>query len=337
MSTADEVALVEAARADDEVAFAELVEPHRRELRVHCYRMVGSFEEAEDLTQDTFLRAWRHLGTFEGRSTFRAWLYRIATNVCLELLGKRSRRVLPADVAAASPPSAPVPAAVEGVSWLEPFPDRLLDLPAADARPDVLMVAKETIELAFLAAIQHLPPRQRAVLILRDVLGWSARETGDLLDLSVPAVKSALQRGRATLRQHLPERRTDWQAGRASEAEEALLRRYIAAHDDNDQAALADLLAEDVRVSFPPTSLWYDGRDDFIAGSREHAAVGEYKFVPTRANAQPAVAIYLKRPGSTTFRPLVLEVLTVAGGRIVAIVDYDLPGLFAAFGLPEEL
>jgi RNA polymerase sigma-70 factor, ECF subfamily len=199
-------------------------------------------------------------------------------------------------------------------------------------------VARETIELAFLAAIQHLPPRQRAVLILRDVLGWSANEAAELLELSIAATKSALQRARSTMRTHLPERRTAWAAtSEPSEEEQALLRRYMAAHESGDPDLLAELLHEDVRVSFPPLPLWAGSREAFIAGSRKHAAVGEYRFVPTRANRQLATAIYLRRPGDTAFRPLTLEVLRFEGGKVVEIVDFSSPALFGAFGLPPTL
>jgi RNA polymerase sigma-70 factor (ECF subfamily) len=221
--------VVEAARAGDEVAFAELVHRHERELRVHCYRMLGSFHESEDLVQETFLRAWRRRETFEGRSTFRAWLYRIATNACLDHLDRNPRRPRPYDPSpsAGSGPAEPPPA----VPWLEPFPDRLL-VPAPDeTEPDAVVVAQETIELAFLVAIQHLPPRQRAVLILRDVLGWPAAEAAMLLDGSVASVKSALARARSTVREHLPERRDDWAPSTDPTPDErALLQRYIDAH-----------------------------------------------------------------------------------------------------------
>src|SRR5919107_4151785 len=196
----------------EESAFTALVERHRAELQVHCYRMLGSFEDSEDLVQETFLRAWRGRASFSPRasSSFRAWLYRIATNACLDVLRRRPRRILPPQVAPAADPTVP-PSPPADLAWLQPYPDRLLEpiAPAHD-EPGAVVVARETIELAFIAAIQHLPPRQRAVLILRDVLGWSAKETASLLDVTVVSANSALQRGRATLRQLLPERRTEW-------------------------------------------------------------------------------------------------------------------------------
>ncbi|WP_344933339.1 RNA polymerase subunit sigma-70 [Sphaerisporangium flaviroseum] len=334
----DDAAAAAAVRAGDESAFASLVERHRRELRVHCYRMLGAFADSEDLVQETFLRAWRSRGGFEARSTFRAWLYRIATNACLDVLAQRPRRVLPYDVAPAAGSGTALPLPMDG-PWLEPCPDHLLSgAVPADQAPDAVLVAKETIELAFLAAIQHLPPRQRAVLIMRDVLGWSASDTAGSLDLSVAAVKSALQRARSTLRRHLPRSRLEWGSVAGATAEErVLLRRYVDAHRRGDGDALAALLSEDVRVSFPPLPLWVDGRDSFIAGSKEFADAGEYRYVETGANLQPAAAVYLRRPSDTVFRLLALEVLRIEKGRIAEIVDFNDPAVLAAFGLAPAL
>jgi RNA polymerase sigma-70 factor (ECF subfamily) len=318
----------------DEREFAAIAERHRRELQIHCYRMLGSVEDSEDLVQETFLRAWRRRSSYEGRSTFRAWLYKIATNACLDFMKGRPRRVLPYDVAPPAAPHSPTLPAPGEHAWLEPYPDRLLA--SEDEGPDALVVERETIELAFLAAIQHLPPRQRAVLILRDVVGWSANETAGLLDLSVAAVKSAVQRARATLRERLPERRADWPMADSTRDERALAARWVDALERSDRAALARLLRADVRVSFPPAPLWYDGRDAFLEASRRHAAVGEYRFVPTGASLQPAVAIYLRRPGDSAFRALALEVLRVQDGQIAEITDFP-AHLFGAFGLPAAL
>jgi RNA polymerase sigma-70 factor (ECF subfamily) len=227
----------------DQAAFTEAAERHRRELQVHCYRMLGSIEDAEDLVQETLMRAWRRRESFEGRASVRAWLYKIATNACLDALKRRPRRVLPADVVPAAAPDSAVPAASEDQAWLEPYPDHLLVEGVDDT-----VVRRETIELAFLAAIQHLPPRQRAVLILRDVVGWSAMETAGLLDVSVAAVKSALQRARATLRKRMPEHRTEWSASTRHQ-EQALVRRYIAALEAADMGALVALLRAEIRRS----------------------------------------------------------------------------------------
>jgi len=191
---------------------------------VYCYRMLGSLSDAEDLAQETFLRAWKARDRFEGRASVRTWLYRIATNACLDVLARRPRRVLPDQLGPAGEPGGPLPAA--DLPWLEPVPDRLLD----EAGPDAVVVERETIELAYLAAVQYLPPRQRAVLVLRDVLGWSAKETADLLETSVASANSALQRARATLRERLPARRAEWTAGDATAQETALLKQFIAAY-----------------------------------------------------------------------------------------------------------
>jgi RNA polymerase sigma-70 factor, ECF subfamily len=323
--------------AQDADAFAALTEPHRRALQLHCYRMLGSYEDSEDLVQETLLRAWRARHGFEaeGPSSFRAWLYRIATNACIDALAKRPKRVMPHDVAPASDPEV-VPPEEPDVPWLQPYPDRLLA--SDDDEPDAVVVQKETIELAFIAAIQHLPPRQRAVLLLRDVLGFSAKEAASLLETSVAAANSALQRARRTLRERLPRRRLDWTpSSELSAQERALLQRYMDAQLRGDAAALDAVLREDARVSFPPLPLWYDGREPFRKAAERHAAPGDYRFVPTGANMQPAAAIYLRRPGDTAFRPLALEVLRIEGGQVVEIVDFGQLGLFAAFDLPAAL
>ena len=336
-------AVVAAARAGDEAAFAALVERHRRELRVHCYRMLGSYDEAEDLVQETFLRAWKGLGGFAGRSSLRAWLYRIATNACLDHLDGRDRRVLPSDLAPPAHPGEGRPPRTD-IAWLQPFPDRLWEPVApGDAEPDAVAVRRETIELAFLAAIQHLPPRQRAVLILRDVLGWPARQTAEQLESSVASVNSALQRARATLREHLPERRLDWApATEPTGRERAVLRRYMAAVERADLAAVAALLAEDVRTTMPPYPVWFRGREAVVAalaaswdaGSPHY--VGRFRMVATRANGHPAAAVYLRAPGEEVFRAAAIAVLRVEGDRIAEITAFHEPGLVAAFGLPTE-
>jgi RNA polymerase sigma-70 factor, ECF subfamily len=239
---------VTAAQAGDQELFAALFDRHRRELLVHCYRMLGSFHEAEDLLQETFEKAWRGAGRVDTSSSPRAWLYRIATNACLDALRRRGRRrVLPFDVMDPVRPEGPLPAAADEL-WLEPFPDRLL----SDVDPGETVVQRETIELAFLAALQHLPPRQRAAFIARDVLGWSARATATLLGTSEVSVKSALQRARAIMKERLPQRRDDWgAAAELGDREREVLRRYIDAHQHDDAEALAEALADDVRVAYP--------------------------------------------------------------------------------------
>jgi RNA polymerase sigma-70 factor, ECF subfamily len=325
----------------DESAFAALVERHRRELQVHCYRMMGSFEDSEDLVQETFLRAWRARASFssDGRSSFRAWLYRIATNACLDALRRRPRRVLPPQVAAAGDPNvAPSPPA--DLPWLQPYPDRLLEsIAPAEDEPGAAVVARETIELAFLAAIQHLPPRQRAVLILRDVLDWSAKETASLLEASVAAVNSALQRARATMQDRLPARRTEWAPASGPSAEEReLLRRYLDAHERTDADALAELLRENARLTMPPHPVWYEGRDAILTAVRQgfEPEFGSLRSVATGANLQPALAHYLRPPGESTYRALALDVLRVEGGGLAEITSFVMAELFPAFGLPPE-
>ena len=313
-------------RLDDigEPEFSGLAERHRRELHVHCYRMLGSFEDAEDTVQETFLRAWRRRETFEGRSTFRAWLYRIATNACLDLLAKVR----------------PEPATGGEVLWLQPYPDRLLDeLPAGDAdEPETVAVARETIELAYLVAVQHLAPRPRAVLILRDVLGWPARDVAECLGDSVNSVNSALQRARAGMREHLPAERQDWSGGDQDARTRELVRRYTDASVATDIDRLTTLLREDVRCSMPPTPGLYIGRDtvvnDWITSGFED--LKGLRAVSTSVNRQPALAFYLWRKQEGAYLPLTIDVLRVTGGLITEIITFH-ADRFERLGLPERL
>src|ERR687897_2380376 len=334
MRSSEGAAAVAAARASDESAFAELVESYRRELQVHCYRMLGSFEDSEDLVQETFLRAWRKRRSFEGRSSFRAWLYRIATNACLDALERRPR------VAAVHDGAQPV----AEVPWLQPFPDQLLEgIAASDAEPEAEVVAKETIELAFIATIQLLPPKQRAVLISRDVLGWSAAESAALLDTSVAAVNSALQRARATLKQHLPRRRLEWNANsEPSEQERELLERYMEATERGDAKAIVGLLRADAFCAMPPDPSWWVGNweivNAWVQGGFGDDDWGTLRCVPTSTNQQPAVAAYLKRAGDTEYRPLALDVLRIEDGVVGEITVFSLDEkLLEALGLPPTL
>jgi RNA polymerase sigma-70 factor (ECF subfamily) len=322
--------LLAAAIAGDEAAFAALTERHRRELHVHCYRMLASFDDAEDAVQETFLRAWRGRPGFDGGSMFRAWLYRIATNVCLDALRRRAHR-------------ASVVRSFAEVPWLQPYPDRLLDEPAVPGgEPDPAVIERETIELAFVAALQVLPPRQRAALIARDVLGWPASQTAVLLEMSVAAANSALQRARATMRAHLPARRADWPsaaAGELSEAERDLLGQFIDAHQRCDAAAAVAIAAQDIRVTMPPYPVCYDGAGA-IAPLLERAfgpdRDGDWRLVPTAANRMPAAASYLRRPGDAEFRAFKIDVLRTRGHLIAEITTFG-ASLFPAFGLPATL
>ena len=326
-----------AIRAGDESAFVTLAERYRRQLHVHCYRMVGSLEDAEDLVQESILRAWRRRSTFEGRSSFRGWLYRIATNACLDFLKRRPARVLAPDVVPASDPLLDLPAPAE-LPWLDPYPDRLLEAASSDEEPDAVAVRKETIELAFMAAIQHLPPRRRAVLILRDVLGWSASETADLLAVSVASVNNSVQRARATLEQHLPQRRLDWApSGDPSAAELELLQRYMQAHENGDMDSMARLLREDARVSAAPLPLWFDGREAFLASARRSAAAGRFRFLATGSNRQLAAASYVRESAGRPYRPLAIDVLRIEADVVAEITTFLRPDLFGAFGLPPTL
>lgn len=308
----------------EEPVFAGLVERHRRELHVHCYRMLGSFEDAEDTVQETFLRAWRRRETYEGRSTFRAWLYRIATNACLDLL-ERCR---------------PEPAAGGEVPWLQPYPDRLLDEVSADGadEPEAVAVARETIELAYLVAVQHLAPRPRAVLILRDVLGWRAKEVAEFLGDSVNSVNSALQRARAGLREHLPAERQDWTGGEEDAGTRDLVRRFTEASVATDIPALTAMLRDDVRCSMPPTPGLAVGRDAVVNSWIEDGYEGMkgLRPLPTAVNRQPAVAYYLWREAENAYLPLTIDVLRVTGGAITEITIFD-GDQFPHLGLPDRL
>ncbi|WP_307245302.1 RNA polymerase subunit sigma-70 [Catenuloplanes indicus] len=307
-----------------EPAFSGLAERHRRELHVHCYRMLGSFEDAEDTVQETFLRAWRRRETFQGRSTLRAWLYRIATNACLDLLAKVR------------------PEAATGgeVPWLQPYPDRLLDeLPAGDAdEPETVAVARETIELAYLVAVQHLAPRPRAVLILRDVLGWPAKDVADLLGDSVNSVNSALQRARAGMREHLPAERQDWTGGVEDAGTRELVRRFTEASVATDVTALAGMLRDDVRFSMPPTPGLHRGRDAVVNDWTRDGFpdLTGLRGVPTAVNRQPAVAFYHWRERERAYLPLTLDVLRITGGAITELTTFH-ADRFARLGLPERL
>ena len=303
----------------DEPTFSRLAERHRRELHVHCYRMLGSFDDAEDAVQETFLRAWRRRETFEGRSTFRAWLYRIATNASLDLLARRR----------------PEPAVGGEVPWLQPYPDRLLDELAADEAdaPEAVAVAQETIELAYLVAVQHLAPRPRAVLILRDVLGWPAKDVAATLGDSVNSVNSALQRARAGMREHLPTERQDWSGGGDVDAgTRDLVRRFTDATVATDLDAIATMLREDARSAMPPTPGVRVGRDAVLADwvADGFPELEGLRAVPTSANRQPAVAFYLDD------RPLTVDVLRVSGGAITEVTIFP-ADQFARLGLPEQL
>jgi RNA polymerase sigma-70 factor (ECF subfamily) len=308
---------------ETDIEFSERAERHRRELHVHCYRMLGSFDEAEDAVQEVMLQAWRRRADLERPEHLRAWLYKIATNRCLDHLRSNQRRVATLS-------------SFKDVPWLEPYPDRL---PApAEAEPDAAVVATETIGLAFLAVLQLLPARQRAALVLRDVLDWPAAEVAELLELSVPAVNSALQRARATLRSALPvDEREDWEHDRRAAVDADVLARYISAYESGDVDATLALLADDIRVTMPPAPYLFEGRDTVRGLAVRAREFGEWRLVPTRANAQPAAACYLRTAGETEFRAYKIDVLDLAdNGTIRAITTFGVKH-FEAFGLPAVL
>ncbi len=296
----------------DDTVFDELTRRHYRELHVHCYRMLGSFDAAEDHVQEVFLKAWRSREGFDGRSSVRTWLYRIATNACLDTLRR-------------------------GTPRLQPYPDHLLD---DRPGPEAAAVARETVSLAFLAAIQLLPPRQRAVLLLRDVLSWSAGEAADLLGTTVRAANSALHRARTTVRERWPDGRLTWTApaGEPDAAQRELLARYITAHEQADPQALIDLLREDIRLTIEPDVGEWTGRPAVAQALREGMnRLGRWRMLATAANGRPAAGAYLLADGDTAFRPFGLIVLSMAAGQLTAIDTFEDPGLFPAFGLPAAL
>ena len=327
--------LTEAVLAGDAGAFTALAERHRRELQVHAYRMLGSLEDAQDAVQDALLRAWRSRGTYDGRSTFRAWLYRITTNACLRILERRPRRLVPYE---AGPPAevGARPEPVADLPWLQPYPDLLID---ESPEPEDAVVARETIELAFLAAIQHLPPRQRAVLILRDALDWSADDTAAVLEMSLAAVNSALQRARATMKERLPAARLEWAAAADAEgSERSLLETYVEAFERHDDRRLVALLREDVRLAMPPHPTWYAGREAvaaFLAGVAFRPGSDAHRFLPTRANRQPAFGVY--RGVGAEAQPFAINVVRIEGGRVAEMHFFKYPELFPAYGLPATL
>jgi RNA polymerase sigma-70 factor (ECF subfamily) len=334
-----EDALLARARAGDEDAFRLLTDPYVRGLHVHCYRLLGSLHDAEDLHQETLLRAWRRLGGFQGRSSFRTWLYKIATNACLDALDQRSRRLLPDAYAPPDDPAEPPAPPEEEAMWVEPYPDGLLD-PSGDGDPAARYDALESIELAFVAAMQCLSPLQRAVLILRDVLGFSAREAAAVLETSATSVNSALRRARATLERRLPaDARSESALAQLASGEASLLARFVRAWDDADVDGLVALLREDAILTMPPTPSWYAGRRaiaTFFSTVFAGELGGRLRLAPTRANGQPAFAVYLRDPAGDVHRAFALKVLTLRSGEIAAITGFGDPSLFPLFGLPAE-
>ncbi|WP_328456993.1 RNA polymerase subunit sigma-70 [Amycolatopsis sp. NBC_00438] len=316
----DEAAFIAAVRSGDAARFAHVTERHRRALQVHCYRMLANYEDAQDMTQETFLRAWHKRETFKGHAALRTWLYRIATNACLDFLEKRHDRT-------PVPSGLPDPGAE--VPHLQPYPDRMLP-----EDPQESVVARETIELAFIVAVQHLPPRQRAVLVLRDVLGWPASKAADALELTVASVTSALQRARVTMREQLRGRRLDWRSPAThelSEDERGVVKAYIDAHERNDLDGLTSLLRDDLRFAMLPdpgtvTRTAGDAVDGWVSGGLFRRGHDDWRGVTTTVNRMPAAALYLRTPDAPEHRLFAVAVLHVVDGKIAELTGFDVTG-----------
>lgn len=322
-------AIVASAIKGDERAFGRLVERHRREIHVHCYRMLGSFDDAEDRVQEVFLRAWSKRETFEGRSSYRAWLYRIATNACIELLRRQPKNMPRLSDSTDRLPS------FSAFPSLQPYPDVLLDeVENLDDGPEVVAVTKSTIELAFLAAIQLLPPVQRAVLLLREVLEFSAAETASFLDMTTVSVNSSLQRARATMQKHQRPAAENTAMANASSRERLLVQRYIDAHQALDPEPIINMLREDARLTILPIGMVWEGKESIVPDYRKNmGGLGHFRSVATFANRQPAVAHYLRKWDDTEFRAFTLVVLSFEDEELVDFTTFMAPQMFANFGL----
>jgi RNA polymerase sigma-70 factor (ECF subfamily) len=330
--------LLAAARGGDQNSFEQLVEPYRRELLVHSYRFLGSFEDAEDVLQETLLRAWRRLDSFEGRSTFRAWLYKIATNASLDAIDSRKKRAMSTALYPRGEPLAPLPQPIKKANWVEPLPDELVDNQPA-VYPEARYEIRESIMLAFVAALQHLPGRQRAVLLLRDVLGWNTIEIAGMLSMTPVAVNSVLQRARVTMQQHWDSRRERQSARLDDELKTALLQRYMSAWEAADSNALIDVMREDVALTMPPFPVWFGGRSDvqaFLDGFIfKMLGPQPARLRATRANGCPAFVIY-QADAEGVYRPVALQVLSLDNGLVAEINDflYLDERMFSRFGVP---
>jgi RNA polymerase sigma-70 factor (ECF subfamily) len=314
-----------AARAGDEAAFERLVEPYRKELHAHCYRMLGSLHDTEEAMQEAMLRVWRGLDRFEGRSSLRAWLYKVATNVCLDLIARRKKRLLPEDYAPKADPNLPPGEPVAEQVWIEPYPDEALEIPDGYASPDASYEERESLELAFVAAMQHLAPRQRAVLILREVLGFSAKEVGETLDTSVPSVNSALQRARETVDKRLPDRSQQVTLRSLGDARmKEIVEDYMEAMRGGDVQRVVSMLTEDVAWSMPPLASWYGGIEEVEVFLRTKPLSGEWRWRhrSTVANGQLAVGTYTWIEQEKAHIPFSLDVLTLDGDRIKEVTAF---------------
>jgi RNA polymerase sigma-70 factor (ECF subfamily) len=335
METPTQTALVLDAQEGDQMAFETLVGPYRRELLVHCYRMLGSLHDAEDLVQETLLRAWEKRATLTNPGSYRAWLYRIATNLCLNTLTRVPRRSLPPETHPVSDPSSPVPPRLREPIWLEPFPDELLADPHSDPQDRALQ--RERITLAFLVALQHLTPTQRAILLLREVLEWPAVEVAEWLHLTVPAVNSALQRARRTLQQL--NQRSEAPMAEPRPNLQDLLDRYVALWEQADIPGFVALLREDAWFTMPPFPVWYQGRAAIatVLATRIFTPGRQRRLLPRRANGSLAFGLYQREPGADVYRLLGLIVLGVEGEQIGSLVAFMEVSSLAPFALPPSL
>ena len=362
--SAQDQQLLEAARGGNQDAFRRLVEAHRGELHAHCYRMTGSVHDAEDALQDAMLRAWRGIGRFEGRSSLRSWLYTIATNTCLDLIGRRPKRVLPVDYGPEADPHEPPGKPVVESAWVEPYPDEQLGLEDGYAAPEARYEQREAVELSFIAAIQHLPANQRAVLVMREVLGFSAKETAEALETTTASVNSALQRARKTVEERTPEQ--SQQATLRSLGDDRvreIVESYVDAWQRGEVDEVVGLLAEDASFSMPPMSTWYRGREGIATWMRNSPLSGDFRWRPllTHANGQPTLAFYSWDPEEDAYIPFALNVLSFEGEKIKDVTafiarssqdpdpevqaqtpyqptDYQkLAEAYERFGLPERL
>ncbi|MFI6793372.1 RNA polymerase subunit sigma-70 [Nonomuraea sp. NPDC050383] len=314
---ADEATFIAAVRSGDTARFALITERHRRELQVHCYRMLANYEDAQDMTQETFLRAWNKRETFKGHAALRTWLYRIATNACLDFLEKRNDR---------TPVPSGLPDPGSEVPYLQPYPDRMLP-----EDPQESVVARETIELAFIVAVQHLPPRQRAAFVLRDVLGWPASKAADALQLTVASVTSALQRARVTMREQLPGRRLDWRSPATHELsndERGVVKAYIDAHERNDLDGLMSLLRDDLRFAMlpePGTLIMTakDAVDGWVSSGLFQRGYDDWRCITTTVNRMPAAVLYLRTPDDLEYRLFNIAVLHIVDGKIAELTGFD--------------
>ena len=317
--------LLEAARGGDQGAYGRLLEPYRAQLHAHCYRMLGSVHDAEDALQEASLRAWRGLARFEGRSSLRSWLYTIATNTCLNQIAARPKRVLPIDYGPAYDPHRPPGEPVIESVWVEPYPDEMVGLEDGLAAPEATYEQREAVELAFIAALQHLPPNQRAVLILREVLGFSAKEVAEALDTTVASVNSALQRARAAVEERVPAQ--SQQATLRTLGDDALrdlVTRYVDAWERNDVEAFAAMLAEDATFAMPPLASWYQGREGIAIWATNSPMSGAWRWrtIFTHANGQPALGFYAWDEDAQTHMPFALNVLSLRGDQVSDVVAF---------------